>query len=96
MASVAGGPQQRANSVVQACSQGQATGRCRVSRRAREAIRAGTVTRVRRRVAVVAFASRLPARVPAALVRLNAMTAQTSQAALAANEVPPKPWRHQL
>jgi hypothetical protein len=48
----AGGPQQRSNSVVQACSQGQATGRCRVSRRAREAIRAGTVTRVRRRVAL--------------------------------------------
>lgn len=41
---------------------------------------------VRRTVAVVAFARRgWPVRVAAARVRLNAMTARTSQAALAVN-----------
>jgi len=56
-----------------------------VSRRAEEAIRAGTVIRVRRMVAVRALASRGPVRVAAARVRLNAMAASTSQAALAEN-----------
>ena len=40
---------------------------------------------VRRMVAVVAFASPVPVRVAAARVRLKAMTASTSQAALAVN-----------
>ena len=35
---VAGGPQTRVNSSVQAVSQGQVVGRCRVSRRAEDAI----------------------------------------------------------
>lgn len=68
-----------------ACCQGQAIGRCKVKRRADDAIRAGTVTRVRRMVAVVALASWPSAMVPAARARLNAMTAQTSQALLAVN-----------
>ena len=68
-----------------AVSQGQSRGRCRVRRRAEDAIRAGTVTSVRRMVAVRHLANRGPVRVAAARVRLNAMTASTSQAALALN-----------
>lgn len=70
-----------------AVCQGQASGRCRVIRRADRASRAGTVMRVRRIVAVVALASR-PARSaisPAVRVRLNAITARTSQALFAVN-----------
>ena len=48
-------------------------------------MRAGTVIRVRRMVAVRALASADPVRVAAARVRLNAMVASTSQAALALN-----------
>lgn len=49
-------------------------------------MRAGTETMVRRIVPVVAFANRRsPVRAPAARVRLNAITAQTSQAAFAVN-----------
>ena len=70
----------------QACSQGQAVGRCRVSRRAERASRAGTLIRWARMVPVVALAWKAEARVPAARVRLNAMAAQTSQALLAAND----------
>ena len=51
-----GGSLTRSNSVVQAVSQGQAFGRCRVIRRAEVATRAGTVISLRRMVAVVAFA----------------------------------------
>ena len=77
----------RSRSAVQACCQGQAWGRCSVSRRAEVAIRAGTWIRVRRTVAVVARARRrVPVRVAAARVRLNAMTASTSQAELAAKD----------
>jgi hypothetical protein len=47
------------------------------------AARASTVISLRRMVAVVARARSGLARVPAARVRLNAMTASTSQAALA-------------
>lgn len=54
-------------------------------RRAEDATRAGTVTSLLRIVAVVARANSGAARVPAARVRLNAMTASTSQAALALN-----------
>src|SRR5699024_6450598 len=56
------------------------------SRRAEEAIRAGMLMSLRRIVAVVARAMlRFVVRVAAARVRLNAMTAQVSQAALALN-----------
>src|SRR3954453_11181545 len=79
-----GGPQTRVNRLVQAVCQGQPVGRCRTSRRAEDAIRAGTWTSWRRSVPVVALASVGPVRVPAARVRLKAMTARTSQAALAA------------
>ena len=54
-------------------------------RRAEVAILAGTVMSVRRMVAVVALAKVGPVRVAAARVRLNAITAQTSQAAFAEN-----------
>jgi len=52
-------------------------------RRAEDAILAGTLTSFRRMVAVVALARPAPAMVAAARVRLNAMTARTSQAAFA-------------
>ena len=52
-AAAAGGPQPSVNSWVHAVSQGQSFGRCKVIRRAEDAIRAGTVISVRRIVAVV-------------------------------------------
>ena len=70
----------------QACSQGQPAGRCRVSRRAERASRAGTLISCARMVPVVALAWNAEARVPAARVRLNAIAAQTSQALFAAND----------
>ncbi len=83
-----GGPQVRTNSSVQACSQGQAVGRCRTRRRAEDATRAGTWINVRRIVAVFALPRLDPAPVAAAMtaaarVRLNAITASTSQALFA-------------
>jgi len=89
-----GGPQACRKSSVQASSQGQSRGRCRMTRRAEDAIRAGTWMSLRRVVAVVALAKAVPvavgsvspaARVAAARVRLNAMTASTSQAVFAVN-----------
>ena len=71
------------NRAVQGFSHGQCSGRCRVMRRAEVEILAGTLTSFRRIVAVVARARPFPAIVAAARVRLNAMTARTSQAALA-------------
>jgi len=71
--------------VFHAVSQGQSRGRCSVRRRAEDAIRAGTLIRVRRMVAVRDLARAGPVRVAAARVRLNAITARTSQAALAVN-----------
>ena len=50
-----------------------------------EAMRAGMVMSLRRIVAVVALAMTGLERVPAARVRLNAITASTSHAALALN-----------
>jgi hypothetical protein len=82
----AGGPQVRVNSSVQLVCQGQADGRSRVRVRADPAIRAGTPIRVRRIVPVVALASRDPGNA-AALVRLNAITASTSHAPFAANDL---------
>lgn len=73
------------NKVFHAVSQGESRGRCKVRRRAEDAIRAGTVISVRRMVAVRALASAGPVRAAAARVRLNAITASTSQAALALN-----------
>ena len=80
-----GGAHRPVKSVVHAFSQGHAVGRCSVRRRAEDAIRAGTCTSLRRIVPVVALAIVVPARVAAARVRLNAMTARTSQAAFAVN-----------
>ena len=54
-------------------------------RRAEEAILTGTLTSFRRIVAVVALARPAPAMVAAARVRLNSITARTSQAAFAVN-----------
>ena len=73
------------NRRLHAVSQGQAVGRCRVTRRAEDATRAGTVISFLRIVAVVALARSAPAMVAAVRVRLNAMMARTSQAALAVN-----------
>ena len=82
---VAGGPQPWLNSWVHAVSQGQPVGRCKVSCRAEDAIRAGMWISLRRMVAVVVLARSGPAIAAAARVRLNAITARTSQAALALN-----------
>jgi hypothetical protein len=59
--------------------------RCSVTRRANRAMRAGMLMILARIVAVSAFESAPPARTPSARVRVNAMAAQTSQAALAVN-----------
>src|SRR5665811_1316721 len=85
VATAGGGAHRPVKRVVHAVSQGHAVGRCSVRRRAEDAIRAGTCTSLRRIVAVVALAIEVPARVAAARVRLNAMTARTSQAAFAVN-----------
>ncbi len=62
-----------------------AVGRWRVTRRTKFTRRAGMFMMRRRTVAVVALACAPPAMVPAARVRLNAMTARTSQASFAVN-----------
>src|SRR3954471_2761834 len=67
------------------CLPGPVAGQVEVIRRADEAIRAAMLMSLRRIVGVVALARLLPVRVAAARVRLNAITAQTSQAAFAAN-----------
>ncbi len=64
---------------------GQSAGRCRTSRLAEDAIRAGIATRWVRRVAHLAFACRCEAVAPAARRMLNARQASASQAALASN-----------
>ena len=76
----------RLNRFVQAVSQCQSSGRCRMILRADVAILAGMVMSLRRIVPVVAFAKPWPAVVAAARGRLNAMTAKTSQALFAAND----------
>ena len=78
-----GGARALANSADHAISQGQCAGRWSRIRRAEDAIRAGMLTILRRIVAVVAEARSAPVMVAAVRVRLNAMTARTSQAALA-------------
>ena len=78
----AGGPLPWVKSWVHAVSQGQPVGRCMVIRRAEVAIRAGTAMSLRRMVAVVVLARSGPAMAAAARVRLKAITARTSQAAL--------------
>ena len=83
---MAGGPQVWVNSSSQLFCQGHPVGRCSVSVRAEPAILAGTTIRVRRIVPVVAFASRAPDNAAAALLRLNAITASTNHAELAAND----------
>jgi len=64
----------------QAGAQGQSVGRCKRSRRAEEAIRAGTAMRWVRRVDHRAFACRAEAAAPAARRRLNDRQASASQA----------------
>ena len=56
-----------------------------MTRRAEDATRAGMVISLRRMVAVLDLARAAPVRVAAARVRLNAITARTSHAELAAN-----------
>src|SRR6478672_3687629 len=64
---------------------GQCAGRCNIGLRAGAAKRAGTVIRSRRSVAPRATPWSPPASVPAARSRLWVITAQASQAQLAAN-----------
>src|SRR3954470_15406562 len=69
---VDGGAWLAANSACQADWVGQHWGKCRITRRARWAMRAGMVIRQRRSVAIRAVACAPPARQPAVRVRLNA------------------------
>lgn len=80
-----GGLRARSNRTVEACCHGHPVERCSVARLADGTFRAGTATRFRRIVGVVAFARAGPVVVAAARVRFNAMTARTSQAAFAVN-----------
>ena len=77
-----GGPVAVSQSEVHAVCQGHWAGRCSTSRRAREAIRAGTVITRRRRVAQ--RAADMAAATAAARAMLNAVTASAAQAAFAA------------
>jgi hypothetical protein len=79
-----GGPQTVLNSPSQLSCQGQSLGRWMTRCRAEVARRPGTVISCRRMVAVVALAWNTDAMVRAARVRLNAIAAMTSHAALAA------------
>ena len=76
-----------AHRVFHAAAQGHRVGRWRCCRRAEVAIRAGVLMSRARMVAVSARANRPPAATPRARVRLNAMVAVTSQAALALNDL---------
>ena len=81
--SAAGGPLACPKSVFHSFSQGQSLGRWSRSRRAEDAIRAGTPM-IRRRIDPQAARAWLPPQTtPAVWVRLNAMTARMSQAAFA-------------
>src|SRR4051794_7398006 len=75
----AGGPVAAVHSWVQPCSQGQWVGRCRICRRPVLAIGAGTLMILVRRVAQRALA--WPVVTAAVRARLNAITAQATQAA---------------
>jgi len=66
VADAGGGPQTLVKSCCQACCQGHPVGRCRVIRRAEDAVRAGTLMSFRRIVAVVARARLGPVMVAAA------------------------------
>ena len=81
----AGVPRVASKIACQGSCHGHAVGRLRVMRLAEVASRAGMLMMRRRIAAVVALAWLLQAMVPAALVRLNAMTASTSEAAFALN-----------
>ena len=71
--------------VFYAVSHGQFHGRCGVGRWSEDSMRAGTVTRARRTVAVLAMASAGLVMVAAARARSNASTANTKEEALAVN-----------
>ena len=73
-------PKRRAQSRSQGAAQGQWAGRCSTGRRCGRAIRAGTVTICRRRVAPRATACFGLVRVPAARSRLWLIAAQIAQA----------------
>ena len=85
MVELIGGPEVLVKSVVHWRSQGQSLGRWSVMRRAEDAILAGRPISFRRMVPAVALARVLLVRVAEARVRLKAMVANTSQAALAVN-----------
>src|SRR6266511_934354 len=85
LAGAGGGRWMAACSCWKASAQGQRSGRCSVSRRARRASRAGMLIRCARMVAVVALVWKGEASAPVARVRLWAMAQAVAQAALAAN-----------
>lgn len=81
-----GGPSALSKTCFQGSCHGQAAGGCSRSRRADDAIRAGTLVSRRRGVPVVARACVPPAIAPRARVRLNAIAARISQALFAAKD----------
>ena len=83
MVAVQGGPQAAANTVCHPPSQGQLAGRCRTSCRAEVEMRAGTWMSLLRMVPLRAMPRSVPASVPMAQDRLNAILANTRQAAFA-------------
>ena len=94
MVAVRGGPQAAANSAFHPVSQGQRLGRCRTSFLAEVEIRAGIWMSLRRMVPLRAVPS-VPASVPMARDRLNAIVAKTSQSAFAV-KIPDGRWPNAL
>lgn len=82
---VAIGLKLRSHRTFHGCAQGQRAGRCSTRRRCDAAMRAGTFTMRRRRVAPRATPCSVPARVPAARSRWWVMAAQIAQALLVPN-----------
>jgi len=83
MVAVRGGPQAAVNRACHPVFQGQLVGRCSTCLRAEVEIRAGTWMSLRRMVPLRALPSSVPASVPTARERLNAIVASSNQAAFA-------------
>ena len=91
MVAVRGGPQAAANSAFHPVSQGQRLDRCRTSFLAEVEIRARIWMSLRRMVPLRAAPRSVPASVPMARDRLNAIVAKTSLSAFAV-KIPDGRW----
>ena len=95
MVAVRGGPQAAANSAFHPVSQGPRLGRCRTIFLAEVERRAGIWMSLRRMVPLRALPRSVPASVPMARDRLNAIVAKTSQSAFAV-KIPDGRWPNAL